>query len=253
MGNIEIIGLSGMPEFNTSHNLSEMIFEAALSSAGGIQSGDVIVVTQKVVSKVEGMVRDLLDIEPTSEAEELAAKLGKDPRLGLLILEQSTEIVRTDFERGVLITESIHGFICANAGIDSSNVEGETKVALLPKDSDASARKIVNDIKRITNVESLGVVISDTFGRPWRDGHVNFAIGCAGMSPFIDYKDTIDAVGQVLKVTTICIADELAAASELATGKSLNIPVVVIRGSEFNPENSEYESLLRPKENDLFR
>ena len=253
MGNIEIIGLSGMPEFNTSHNLSEMIFEAALSSAGGIQSGDVIVVTQKVVSKVEGMVRDLLDIEPTSEAEELAAKLGKDPRLVQLILEQSTEIVRTDFERGVLITESIHGFICANAGIDSSNVEGETKVALLPKDSDASARKIVNDIKRITNVESLGVVISDTFGRPWRDGHLNFAIGCAGMSPFIDYKDTIDAVGQVLKVTTICIADELAAASELATGKSLNIPVVVIRGSEFNPENSEYESLLRPKENDLFR
>ena len=253
MGNIEIFGLSGMPEFNTSHNLSEMIFEAALSSAGGIQSGDVIVVTQKVVSKVEGMVRDLLDIEPTSEAEELAAKLGKDPRLVQLILEQSTEIVRTDFERGVLITESIHGFICANAGIDSSNVEGETKVALLPKDSDASARKIVNDIKRITNVESLGVVISDTFGRPWRDGHVNFAIGCAGMSPFIDYKDTIDAVGQVLKVTTICIADELAAASELATGKSLNIPVVVIRGSEFNPENSEYESLLRPKENDLFR
>ena len=253
MGNIEIIGLSGMPEFNTSHNLSEMIFEAALSSAGGIQSGDVIVVTQKVVSKVEGMVRDLLDIEPTSEAEELAAKLGKDPRLVQLILEQSTEIVRTDFERGVLITESIHGFICANAGIDSSNVEGETKVALLPKDSDASARKIVNDIKRITNVESLGVVISDTFGRPWRDGHVNFAIGCAGMSPFIDYKDTIDAVGHVLKVTTICIADELAAASELATGKSLNIPVVVIRGSEFNPENSEYESLLRPKENDLFR
>jgi len=253
MGNIEIIGLSGMPEFNTSHNLSEMIFEAALSSAGGIQSGDVIVVTQKVVSKVEGMVRDLLDIEPTSEAEELAAKLGKDPRLVQLILEQSTEIVRTDFERGVLITESIHGFICANAGIDSSNVEGETKVALLPKDSDASARKIVNDIKRIANIESLGVVISDTFGRPWRDGHVNFAIGCAGMSPFIDYKDTIDAVGQVLKVTTICIADELAAASELATGKSLNIPVVVIRGSEFNPENSEYESLLRPKENDLFR
>ena len=253
MGNIEIIGLSGMPEFDTSHNLSEMIFEAALSSAGGIQSGDVIVVTQKVVSKVEGMVRDLLDIEPTSEAEELAAKLGKDPRLVQLILEQSTEIVRTDFERGVLITESIHGFICANAGIDSSNVEGETKVALLPKDSDASARKIVNDIKRITNVESLGVVISDTFGRPWRDGHVNFAIGCAGMSPCIDYKDTIDAVGQVLKVTTICIADELAAASELATGKSLNIPVVVIRGSEFNPENSEYESLLRPKENDLFR
>lgn len=253
MGNIEIIGLTGLPEFDTSHNLPEKIYEAALSSSGGIQSGDIIVVTQKVVSKVEGMVRDLLDIVPGSEAQELADKLGKDPRLVQLILEQSTEIVRTDFERGVLITESIHGFICANAGIDSSNVEGETKVALLPKDSDASARKIVNDIKRITNVESLGVVISDTFGRPWRDGHVNFAIGCAGMSPFIDYKDTIDAVGQVLKVTTICIADELAAASELATGKSLNIPVVVIRGSEFNPENSEYESLLRPKENDLFR
>ena len=253
MGKIEIIGLNGLPEFDTSDNLSEMIFDAALSSAEGIQSGDVIVVTQKIVSKVEGMIRDLSDIYPSSEAEELALKLSKDPRLVQLILEQSTEIVRTDFERGVLITETIHGFICANAGIDSSNVEGETKVALLPKDSDASAREILNDLKCLANVESLGVIISDTFGRPWRDGHVNFAIGCAGMSPFIDYKDTIDAVGQVLKVTTICIADELAAASELATGKSLNIPVVIIRGSEFNPENSYYESLLRPKENDLFR
>ena len=253
MGNIEIIGLTGLPEFDTSHNLSQMIYEAALYSADGIQSGDVIVVTQKVVSKVEGMVRDLLDIDPGPDAQNLAVKLGKDPRLVQLILDQSTEIVRTGFERGVLITESIHGFICANAGIDSSNVEGETKVALLPKDSDASARDILDDIKHRANVESLGVIISDTFGRPWRDGHVNFAIGCAGMSPFIDYKDTIDAVGQVLKVTTICVADELAAASELATGKSLNIPVVVIRGAEFNPENSEYESLLRPKENDLFR
>ena len=253
MSNIEIIGLTGLPEFDTSHNLSEMIVEAAFSSAGGIKSGDVIVVTQKVVSKVEGMVRDLLDIDPTPKAQKLATKLGKDPRLVQLILEQSTEIVRTDFERGVLITESIHGFICANAGIDSSNIEGDTSVALLPKDSDASARKILNDIRRLAQVQSLGVIISDTFGRPWRDGHVNFAIGCAGMSPYIDYKDTIDAVGQVLKVTTICIADELAAASELATGKSLNIPVVIIRGSDFNPENEEYESLLRPKENDLFR
>ena len=253
MGNIEIIGLTGLPEFDTSHNLSETIFEASLSSAGGIQNGDVLVVTQKIVSKVEGMVRDLLDINPTSEALELAVKLGKDPRLVQLILEQSTEIVRTDFERGVLITESIHGFICANSGIDSSNVEGDTKVALLPKDSDASAREILTDLKRLANVESLGVIISDTFGRPWRDGHVNFAIGCAGMSPYLDYRDTIDAVGQVLKVTTICIADELAAASELVTGKSLNIPVVLIRGSDFNQENSEYESLLRPKENDLFR
>ena len=126
-------------------------------------------------------------------------------------------------------------------------------MALLPKDSDASAREILTDLKRLANVESLGVIISDTFGRPWRDGHVNFAIGCAGMSPYLDYRDTIDAVGQVLKVTTICIADELAAASELVTGKSLNIPVVLIRGSDFNQENSEYESLLRPKENDLFR
>lgn len=253
MGNIEIIGLAGLPEFHTSHNLSEMIFQAALISAGGIQTGDILVVTQKVVSKVEGMVRDLREVKPTAEALDLAVKLGKDPRLVQLILEQSTEIVRTDFERGVLITETIHGFICANAGIDSSNVEGDTMVALLPEDSNASARELLDDLRRLTNAESLGVIISDTFGRPWRDGHVNFAIGCAGMSPYIDYKDTIDAVGQVLKVTTICIADELAAASELATGKSLNIPVVLIRGSEFNPENPEYESLLRPKENDLFR
>ena len=253
MGNIEIIGLEGLPEFDISHDLPKLIYESSLSSAGGIKSGDVIVVTQKIVSKVEGMVRDLLDVIPTSEASELADKLGKDPRLVQMILEQSSEIVRTDFDRGVLITESIHGFICANAGIDSSNIEGDTKIALLPRDSNASAKKILKDLKNLSGIDSIGVIISDTFGRPWRDGHVNFAIGCAGMSPYIDYKDTVDAVGKVLKVTTIAVADEFAAASELVTGKSLNIPVVLIRGAEFKPESQEEESLLRPKENDLFR
>ena len=253
MGNIEIIGLHGLPEFDISHDLSKLIHESALSSAGGIKSGDVIVITQKIVSKVEGMVRDLLDVIPTSEASELADKLGKDPRLVQMILEQSSEIVRTDFDRGVLITESIHGFICANAGIDSSNIEGDTKIALLPRDSNASAKKILKELKKLSEIDSIGVIISDTFGRPWRDGHVNFAIGCAGMSPYIDYKDTVDAVGKVLKVTTIAVADEFAAASELVTGKSLNIPVVLIRGAEFKPESQDEESLLRPKENDLFR
>ena len=253
MGNIEIIGLHGLPEFDTSHDLPKLIYESALSSAGGMKSGDVIVITQKIISKVEGMVRDLLDVIPGSEALELADKLGKDPRLVQMILEQSSEIIRTDFERGVLITESIHGFICANAGIDSSNIEGDTKIALLPRDSNASAKQILKELKILSGIDSIGVIISDTFGRPWRDGHVNFAIGCAGMSPYIDYKDTVDAVGKVLKVTTIAVADELAAASELVTGKSLNIPVVLIRGVEFKPESSEAESLLRPKENDLFR
>ena len=253
MGNIEIIGLDGLPEFDTSHDLPKLIYESALSSAGGMKSGDVIVITQKIISKVEGMVRDLLDVIPGSEALELADKLGKDPRLVQMILEQSSEIIRTDFERGVLITESIHGFICANAGIDSSNIEGDTKIALLPRDSNASAKQILKELKILSGIDSIGVIISDTFGRPWRDGHVNFAIGCAGMSPYIDYKDTVDAVGKVLKVTTIAVADELAAASELVTGKSLNIPVVLIRGVEFKPESPEAESLLRPKENDLFR
>ena len=253
MGNIEIIGLHGLPEFDTSHDLPKLIYESALSSAGGMKSGDVIVITQKIISKVEGMVRDLLNVIPGSEALELADKLGKDPRLVQMILEQSSEIIRTDFERGVLITESIHGFICANAGIDSSNIEGDTKIALLPRDSNASAKQILKELKILSGIDSIGVIISDTFGRPWRDGHVNFAIGCAGMSPYIDYKDTVDAVGKVLKVTTIAVADELAAASELVTGKSLNIPVVLIRGVEFKPESQEAESLLRPKENDLFR
>ena len=253
MGNIEIVGLHGLPEFDTSHDLPKLIYESALSSAGGMKSGDVIVITQKIISKVEGMVRDLLNVIPTSEALELADKLGKDPRLVQMILEQSSEIIRTDFERGVLITESIHGFICANAGIDSSNIEGETKIALLPRDSNASAKQILKILKNLSGIDSIGVIISDTFGRPWRDGHVNFAIGCAGMSPYIDYKDTVDAVGKVLKVTTIAVADELAAASELVTGKSLNIPAVLFRGVEFKPESTEPESLLRPKENDLFR
>ena len=147
MGNIEIIGLHGLPEFDTSHDLPKLIYESALSSAGGMKSGDVIVITQKIISKVEGMVRDLLDVIPGSEALELADKLGKDPRLVQMILEQSSEIIRTDFERGVLITESIHGFICANAGIDSSNIEGDTKIALLPRDSNASAKQILKELK----------------------------------------------------------------------------------------------------------
>ena len=253
MGNIEIIGLEGLPEFDTSHDLPKLIYESALSSAGGMKSGDVIVITQKIISKVEGMVRDLLNVIPTPEALELADKLGKDPRLVQMILEQSSEIIRTDFERGVLITESIHGFICANAGIDSSNIEGDTKIALLPRDSNVSAKQILKSLKNLSGIDSIGVIISDTFGRPWRDGHVNFAIGCAGMSPYINYKDTVDAVGKVLKVTTIAVADELAAASELVTGKSLNIPAVLFRGVEFKSESAEAESLLRPKENDLFR
>ena len=196
-----------------------MILDAIEAQGTPLEDGDIVVVTQKVVSKAEGRTVDLADVEPSDFARQFAGHTGRDPRLVELVLRESIGIVRMDQERGILITETRHGFVCANSGIDSSNVVGDEAVTLLPEDPDRSARRLMKLLRRDTGLSELAVIITDTFGRAWREGHVNFAIGIAGMDPFMDYRGQPDAQSKVMGVTRIAIADEIAAASELVMGE----------------------------------
>ena len=250
---ISVFGITGVPEINTGDNLAEMIVQSAERQGTPIQSGDVLVVTQKVVSKAEDRVVDLKTVTPSEFALKVAAETERDPRLIELVLQESRAIVRMDPARGIMITETRHGFVCANAGIDTSNVPGDDMVCLLPVDPDHSARAIREQIVEHHPGMELGVIISDTFGRAWREGHANFAIGVAGMDPFIDYRGTADAHGQILKVTTIAVADELAATSELVTAKAIGVPAAIIRGYKFAPGTDGANVLVRDPSNDLFR
>lgn len=250
---IEVIGVTGIPEIKPGDQLGEIITSAAKNQGTPLEGGDVLVVTQKIVSKAEGMVIDLATVEPSVFAHYWASACDKDPRLIELVLRESRSIVRMDMSRGILITETKHGFVCANSGIDTSNVPGEDMVALLPVDSDESARRIGKEILQGDSRAVVAVIISDTFGRAWREGHANFAIGVSGMNPIKDYKGTPDAYGQILKVTAIAIADELASTAELATAKSIGVPVTIIRGYEYAQEPDGVQSLIREKSKDLFR
>jgi coenzyme F420-0:L-glutamate ligase/coenzyme F420-1:gamma-L-glutamate ligase len=247
---LRIIPVGGMGEVRPGDDLARLIVAAARAQGTPLQQGDVLVVTQKVVSKAEGRLVALADVVPSPQALELAGRLDKEPRLVELVLRESRRIVRA--ERGVLITETRHGFVCANAGVDASNVAGEGYVALLPEDPDASAEALRQGIGRLAGVE-VAVVISDTFGRPWREGHVNVAVGVAGMSPFLDYVGQTDPYGYVLRVTTIAVADELAAAAELVMGKLERVPVAIVRGYRYQPGRGRATDLVRPAERDLFR
>lgn len=247
---IEIIGLSGMPEVRRGDDLPSLIIKAARAQGTGIEDGDVLVVTQKIVSKAEGRVVDLGQVMPSSYAQELAARTGKDARLLEVILGESRRIVR--LEGAVLIAETKHGFICANAGVDASNVGGSDLVSLLPENPDFSAEGIRAAIEERTG-RSVAVVICDTFGRPWREGHTNVAVGLAGLSPFVDYGGQTDPHGYELRVTTMAVADELAAAAELAMGKLSRVPVAIVRGFDFERAAATARDLLRPPERDLFR
>tara|TARA_Y100001934_G_scaffold32248_1_gene36098 strand:- start:606 stop:1370 length:765 start_codon:yes stop_codon:yes gene_type:complete len=253
LNGVHISGIKGIPEVEEGDDVGTLIYEAISEMSFDLNDGDIVVVTQKIVSKSEGKLINLNDVEVEQKAFDMALTLGKDPRLVQLILSESKSVVRCNQERGILITETKHGFVCANSGIDSSNVKGNEVVALLPDDSDASARSILKTLKSLSGCDKLGVIVTDTFGRAWREGHVNFSIGTAGFDPFIDYKDTVDAVGKNLKVTNIAVADELAAASELVTGKALNIPAVLIRGACLNFGVGSHQSLIRAIENDMFR
>jgi coenzyme F420-0:L-glutamate ligase/coenzyme F420-1:gamma-L-glutamate ligase len=246
---LRIIGLIGMQEACEGDDIAAQIVEAA-ARGPGIELGDIIVVTQKIVSKAEGRVVQLVDVKSSPEAERLAVETEKDPRLVELILRESKEIVR---QRGpVLITETHHGFVCANAGIDASNVGTDGLVCLLPEDPDRSATAIRADIKQLTGIE-IAVIISDTFGRAWREGHTNVAVGVAGMLPFVDYVGQTDPFGYELRVSMLAVADELAGAAELVMGKLDAVPVAIVRGYTYPRGDGTARQLVRPKENDLFR
>ncbi len=251
MSEIRIIGLPGIPEVSAGDDLPALIVAAVRSGGAAIEDGDVLVVTQKVVSKAEGRIVDLATVAPSPFAERYAAMFEKDARQIEVVLGETKRIVR--MQHGVMICETHHGFICANAGVDASNVEKAGTVCLLPADSDASARGIRAVVRAALGVD-VAVVISDTFGRPWREGHVNFAIGVAGIRPLIDYAGQRDPAGYELRVTMMAVVDELAAAAELVHGKLARVPVAIIRGVEYQrADDASTSELIRPAEKDMFR
>ena len=247
---LRVIGLPGIPIVTPGADLVALIYQAAVTAPLSLQAGDIVVITQKIVSKAEGCLIALKDVTPSPWAEQYARQWGKDPRHVEVVLRQSRRIVRMD--RGVLISETHHGFICANAGVDQSNIEGEEVVAVLPIDPDASARAIRQGLRELLGVE-VAVIISDTFGRPWRDGIVNIAIGLSGMQALKNYIGQLDAQGYELRVTSLAVADELAAAAELVMNKLDNVPVAVIRGYDYPRGEGSLTQLIRAPERDLFR
>jgi coenzyme F420-0:L-glutamate ligase/coenzyme F420-1:gamma-L-glutamate ligase len=246
---IRIIGVPGLREIVAGDDLAGLIARAARESNIDILRGDILVIAQKIVSKAEGRTVRLDSIEPSARAREWAAEYDKDARAVEVVLRESRRIVR--MERGVLISETRHGFICANAGVDASNT-AEGTVVLLPEDPDSSARSIRSALEREFEVR-LAVIISDTFGRPWREGLVNVALGIAGIAPLIDYRGERDSHGRQMRVTVIAVADELASAAELVMRKTAGVPVVIIRGFDYDERQSSAEELIRPAGLDLFR
>jgi len=246
----QVLGLVGLPEVRPGDDLADLIVEASRDQGTGIQDGDVLVVTQKIVSKAEGRLVDLDDVQPSAHAREVAEATGKDPRLVEVILRESRRIVRQ--VGPVLITETKHGFVCANAGVDVSNVGGGDLVALLPEDSDRSAEGIRRAVQEKAGA-SVAVIISDTFGRPWREGQTNIAVGVAGMKPLLDYAGQRDPFGYELRVSAMAVADDLAAAAEPVMGKLSRIPAAIVRGFAFEPGAGTARELIRPPERDLFR
>ena len=250
---VQVIGVTGIPEIEAGDQLGPIIAAAAERQGTPIEPGDILVVTQKIVSKAEGRIVDLRDVEPSPIASQLAGETGRDSRLVELMLRESRSIVRTDARRGIIITETRHGFVCANAGIDISNVPGDTLVSLLPENPDQSAGRVREQIRSALHGTTVAVIISDTFGRAWREGHANFAIGVAGMRPLKDYRGTPDAHGKTLRATNMAVADELASAAELVTAKSINVPVAIVRGYRYPRGAGGIRALLRPASRDLFR
>ncbi|HEY7125114.1 MAG TPA: coenzyme F420-0:L-glutamate ligase [Ktedonobacterales bacterium] len=250
MTEIRIFPVRGMGETRPGDKLAEAILGALEQQGEQLLAGDVVVVTQKVVSKAEGQVVNPADFAPSAFAEEIARQGRKDAHHQEVVLRQTKRIVRMD--RGVLIAESKHGFICANAGVDESNVDGGRMLTLLPEDSDASAQRLREAFARRVGGD-VAVIISDSFGRPWREGQVNVAIGLAGMSAFQDYRGQSDPYGYEMHVSVLAVADELASAAELVMGKLDRVPVAVIRGYAYTPGEGNAQSLIRNAANDLFR
>ena len=248
-GGLTVLAVPGIPQITPGDDLGQIIASALAAADLSLADGDVVVVTQKVVSKAEGRIVDLNDVEPSDFARRFAEQAGKDPRHVEVVLRESRRIVRMD--RNVLITETRHGFVCANAGVDESNVGGG-RLTLLPIDPDQSARTIRDRLRELTG-QTVVVIISDTFGRPWREGLTDVAIGLAGMDPLLDYVGQRDRHGYELKVSVVAVADELASAAELVLGKTTDQPVAVVRGYSFHPGEYTAGRLIRDPSKDLFR
>jgi coenzyme F420-0:L-glutamate ligase / coenzyme F420-1:gamma-L-glutamate ligase len=248
---LTIIPVKGIPDIESGDNLGEIIVTKLKDHGEEFHDGDVTVVSQKVVSKAEGRVVNLSNVTPSPFASFVAKEAGKDPRQVEIILRETRKIIR--MKAGHLITETKHGFICANAGVDASNVaRGKDLVTLLPLDPDASADRIGKTISKLTG-KVVPVIVTDTFGRAWRMGQVNFAIGISGMKPIHDYRGFRDMYRHTLRVTEIAVADELASAGELVMNKSDKVPVALVRGYRFRRGKGTGKDLLRPEELDLFR
>jgi len=243
---VRVIPLLGIPELEEGDDLGMLLAQSA-DRAGGLARGDVVVVAQKAVSKVEGRVVRLDDIEPSPQARELAG--DEDPRRLEVILREAREVVRS--RPPLVIAETRHGFVCASAGVDASNAKGPDTLVLLPDDPDASAGRLRDRIRERSGVE-VAVVVSDSFGRPWRLGTTEVALGVAGMTPLLDLRGTRDAAGYVLHSTQIAVADEIAGAAELVMGKTRGVPAAIVRGVEVTGDGRGID-LLMPRERDLFR
>ena len=246
---VEILPLQGLPDVRPGGDIAQAIVEATRAKSMRIVENDIFVVAQKIVSKSEGRIVRLDQVVPSEQACRWAEKWSKDARFIELVLRESKRIVR--MERGIIIAETHHGFVCANAGIDASNTE-EGTAALLPENPDASARALQVRLSEAFACH-VGVIVSDTFGRAWREGLVNVALGVAGLSPLLDYRGLHDANGKPLHATVIAVADELAAAAELVMGKADRIPVAIIRGAKIAMRPGSGFELIRSAEKDLFR
>ena len=244
---LEIIPVYIENEIRQGDNLIELML--ASKSGSSLRDGDILVFTQKIISKQEGRIVNLSNVKPTLLAIGIASEYRKDPRIVQLILDQSKRIIR--MRNGIIISETVHGFICANAGVDESNVE-EGYATLLPNDADTSAETLRNQVKEKTG-KNIAVIISDTFGRPFRQGQINAAVGISGIVSVLDYVGEKDTFGRTLRVTSIAIVDEICSATELVMGKSLHVPISIVRNYPFDDTKNAINDLIRPRSEDLFR
>jgi len=247
---LQIFAVAGIPEITEGMNVADVVVDAAAAPSTPLQDGDIVVVTSKIVSKAEGRVIELADVTPSEFAVEWSAEWDKDPAVTEVVLREAKRVVRQ--VGPVLITETRHGFVCANSGVDQSSSGAHGRVVVLPDDPDASARRIRSDLGR-SGIDAA-VIVSDTFGRAWREGQTDIAIGIAGMQPMLSYIGQFDPHGHEFKVQAVCLADELAGAAELVKGNISRMPVGVIRGYAWEPDDSAtIAPVLRDQSRDLFR
>ncbi len=247
---LKIFPIPGIPEIKKGDNLAEIILESAIQNHISLEDGDILIITQKIVSKAEGCVHDKAGIKVTPFAKQMSEYTGHTPEYMELVLRNSKRIVR--MSNGLVISQTHHGFVMANSGVDSSNSGGKDLLVTLPEEPDKSAQQLKNSLDVLTG-KKIAVIISDTFGRPWRNGQVNMAIGIAGLKPIIDYRGMKDNDGREMKATQIAVADELSSAAELVSGKTKRLPVVIVRNYQFDHAPGTARDLIREEERDIFK